>query len=420
MLDILESKRVGWPKRLRQGQVLFLQGDPVSWIYLVKHGRVKTHVLSKDGKARAFGIYGRDDALGLTAFVLGRDHLFSASAWEEAEVWVVSPEDLAALLQSDPAFARAVIHYLATYVEAFQNEVEALSFLDTQDRLKRSLEALAATHGHETREGIQLDLTITHEEIAELTAADRSTVTMLLNELKRQGYLWKVGRKIVILPQAHMRILENLVAAVCRADESRARHWAAQAVDEQIDPVKIFETLTRCMQSVEQSQRRGELLAPDLVGMAVALKEAISVLESGSGQGPDSLRSLATVVIGTIEGDIHDVGKRLVGARLTLAGFRVVDLGVDVPMARFVEAVRQHQADFLAISCIVKLGQARLADIKAALGKADLGQVRVFIGGGGVTQEQAAELGATALSDPSSLIELLSGPTLAPNFPDLL
>jgi methylmalonyl-CoA mutase cobalamin-binding domain/chain len=128
---------------------------------------------------------------------------------------------------------------------------------------------------------------------------------------------------------------------------------------------------------------------------AEAMKAALQVLQ------PEVLRRGGTAgaprrcVLGTVRGDIHDIGKSIVGSMLEAVGFRVVDLGTDVPADRFVAAVRDEQAGFLGLSALLTTTMPEMRTVVDALAAAGLrSDVRVVIGGAPVTQEYAREIGA--------------------------
>ncbi len=381
MLRILEARGVGRIRCLSQGEVLFLQDEPVEWVYFIKRGRVKSQAISEAGKGRAFGIWGRGHTLGLTAFVLGQNHLFVATAWDDVELLAVTPDEIAQLLRIDPEFVMAVLYYMARFVEVFQRDVEALSFLDTPSRVRRILKILADQHGHETTEGLHIDLRITHEEIAELTSADRSTVTTFLNELKRQGYLWTVGRQIVLLPPDHIRILENLAEAISLADSHGVRVWAERALAKGIDLAKVLDVLARSLQSVESQFKRSELTLPQLEGAMVALEMATLSLENQIRHLTEPEPARGTVLIGAPEGRSHQAGRHILAGRLALSGFRVIDLGPMISLLQFVEHVGENPAALLAIYPLFALGSADAAGIKSELERADVSdQIQITVG----------------------------------------
>jgi CRP/FNR family transcriptional regulator len=412
MLEILEARGVGRPRRLSQGEVLFLQDAPVELVYFVKRGRVKSQAISEAGKGRAFGIWGRGHTLGLTAFVLGQNHLFVATAWDDVELLAVTPDELARLLRTDPEFVMAVLYYMARFVEVFQRDVEALSFLDAPARVRRILQILADQHGHETTEGLHIDLRITHEEIAELTSADRSTVTTFLNELKRQGYLWTVGRQIVLLPPDHIRILENLAEAVSLADSHGARVWAERALGEGIDLAKVFDVLARSLQSAESRFRHDGLTLPQVEGAMVALEAATLSLKNQIREATVSEIVRGTVLIGVPEGRSHEAGRRILAGRLALSRFRVIDLGPAIPLSQFLERVSEYPAALLAIYPLFALDPAQVAGIKSYVEGADLAdRIHIMFGQtykGGERPESGLRCYVCDMSEAYSLVHKLT------------
>lgn len=137
----------------------------------------------------------------------------------------------------------------------------------------------------------------------------------------------------------------------------------------------------------------GDYFVPEMFMSARAMQAGLGVLKPhlvASGVEP-----IGTVVIGTVHGDIHDVGKNLVGMMLEGAGFEVVDLGVDVASETFIEAVREHAPQVVALSTLLTITMPQMADTVAALRAADvLGTARVMVGGAPITAEFAEKIGA--------------------------
>jgi 5-methyltetrahydrofolate--homocysteine methyltransferase len=108
-----------------------------------------------------------------------------------------------------------------------------------------------------------------------------------------------------------------------------------------------------------------------------------------------NIKKIRTVVLGTVSGDLHDIGKNLVGIMLEGAGFEVVDLGVDVPPEKFIEAARDNNADIIGLSALITTTMARMKDVVSNVAASGLnGKTKVLIGGAPVTQEYADEIGA--------------------------
>jgi corrinoid protein of di/trimethylamine methyltransferase len=139
----------------------------------------------------------------------------------------------------------------------------------------------------------------------------------------------------------------------------------------------------------------GELFLPELVIGAEAMKSAMAVLQPALEKEQKHRERLGRVVIGTIEGDIHDIGKTLVATMLAANGFEITDLGADVPVGRFVEEAERTKADWIAISALLTTtmpGQKKVIEELEA--KNIRGDIRVMVGGAPCNEEWAEEIGA--------------------------
>ena len=145
------------------------------------------------------------------------------------------------------------------------------------------------------------------------------------------------------------------------------------------------------MMAVGEKFKRNEIFVPDMLIAGRAMKEALKILEPlvvAAGVKPEH-----SAVIGTVEGDLHDIGKNLVAMMWKGAGIEVIDLGVNVPRAKFVEAVQQHQPNLLGLSALLTTTMPAMGDTVKAVRDAGLA-VKVMIGGAPITQEFAREIGA--------------------------
>jgi len=137
-----------------------------------------------------------------------------------------------------------------------------------------------------------------------------------------------------------------------------------------------------------------------LIAGAESMKAAMAILQPGLSRGGDSLPSLGRVVIGTVQGDIHDIGKNLVASMLSAHGFEVVDLGADVKLERFIDAAEENDAGFICLSALLTTtmtGQKKLMDMIRARGCE--GRFKVMVGGAPVNAAWAEGIGADAYAE---------------------
>lgn len=394
-LEQVEASHLGRIRRLSRGEVLHWQGDPVEYVFVVSTGSLKEYTLLPDGRAYAYRVLGAGGLAGATAYLLGHDHDTITQALDEVEVIALQLSEFDRLLARNPRFSFLLIRKLAQSAQSSADKARDLGFLDVQQRLKRSLMDLARRHGIATERGMQISPELTHQDIGELVAANRSTITVLLNELKKQGLVWKKGRHWVVITPEHAQILDGLREAVVATRDWEAREWAERAVARSVEPTLALNALSGGMRRVERLYVSNELELSDVIWSASVMKQAMAVIEARIGGSEKQVHALGTVVFGTVEGDIHDLGKNLVSMFLTARGFRVIDVGVDVPAERFVAAVREHQPDILALSALLTTTAQNQRLVIQALEAAGLrSTVKVMVGGAPITPHLAAEMGA--------------------------
>ena len=202
-----------------------------------------------------------------------------------------------------------------------------------------------------------------------------------------------------------MADLAALTAAIEAGDRTSAVRLTQAAVDERADPETVLAAMTTAMDTVGGMFQRNEIFVPEMLISARAMKEAMAILEpalTASGIRPEH-----TAVIGTIKGDLHDIGKNLVGMMWKGANFKVVDLGTNVTAARFVEAAIEHDAHLVGISALLTTTMVGMKEAVDAIRSAGLSTVKVIVGGAPVTAEYATSIGADGYApDAASAVEV--------------
>jgi 5-methyltetrahydrofolate--homocysteine methyltransferase len=192
------------------------------------------------------------------------------------------------------------------------------------------------------------------------------------------------------------RAIESVLEAVSSLDIDRVAAQVSDALEVGLDPLIILnDGLAAGVRIVGERFEQGEYYLTELVMAGEVTKEGLAVLEPLLKQ--IDVIGRGTIVLATVEGDIHDIGKNLVGMMLRAAGYDVVDLGVDVSAARIVEAVRDHEADVLALSVLLTPMVPQLQTVIETLIEAGLrSRVKVVIGGACTTSRLAEEMGCDA------------------------
>ena len=190
-------------------------------------------------------------------------------------------------------------------------------------------------------------------------------------------------------------IFGKLAQAVIDGEPEDAEELARQALDQGLDPLTcINEGLTPGINRVGELFASGEYFLPDLVIGGEVLKAALAIFEPALA-GDQEREVLGRVVLGTVEGDLHEIGKTLVGTMLTANGFVVTDIGTNKPAADFVAAVKEANATLVGASALLTTTMPEQQKIIEALKEAGLrGQVKVMVGGAPVTQIWAEKIGA--------------------------
>jgi 5-methyltetrahydrofolate--homocysteine methyltransferase len=192
-----------------------------------------------------------------------------------------------------------------------------------------------------------------------------------------------------------MDILEQVAQAVITGDHASSPELAQQALDAGREPHAIMTALVDAMDTVGEEWRVGNMFIPEVLVAAKAMHGGMDVLRPHLSAADSRLRG--TVVIGTVQGDLHDIGKSLVAMMLEGGGFQVYDLGVDVSPSQFVEAVKAYSPDIVGMSALLTTTLPYMRDTIRSLEEAGVrDSVKVLIGGAPVTEEFADSIGADA------------------------
>ncbi len=201
-----------------------------------------------------------------------------------------------------------------------------------------------------------------------------------------------------------MADLAALTAAVEAGDRAAAASLTQEALDGGVAPKAVLDAMTAAMDAVGRRFQEGEIFVPEMLISARAMKAGMAVLEPAlvaAGVAPEF-----TAVVGTVEGDLHDIGKNLVGMMWRGAGFEVVDLGVNVPAARFAEAAAERGAHIVGLSALLTTTMPGMRAAVEAV-RAASPSTRVVIGGAPTTPEFAAQIGADGFApDAGAAVDL--------------
>ena len=193
-------------------------------------------------------------------------------------------------------------------------------------------------------------------------------------------------------------LLENLSNAIIEGNPEEAKKIVNETVKDRVDPLKVMEEgLIRGLRIVGDKFKNFELFLPDLMMAAEAFKSGFEVIKPALVSKGKEMKALGSVVLGTVAGDIHDIGKNIVRIFLEIEGFEVHDAGNDVPIDKFVEMVKTTKPDILGLSALLTSTLPNQKEVIKALEKAGLrNQVKVMVGGAPVTKRWADEIGADA------------------------
>lgn len=196
-------------------------------------------------------------------------------------------------------------------------------------------------------------------------------------------------------------LLQGLAQGVIDGEAATVETLARQVLDAGIDPMEgINDGLIPGITEVGRRFERKDYFLPELMMSADAMKHGMAVLEAALGASGARRETLATVVLGTVKGDIHDIGKSIVGTILSAHGYDVIDLGVDVPVGKFIDTATERQAQVVAMSALLPTTMPvmkRVIDELRERGIRD--RFKVIVGGAPVTPDYARQIGADGYGD---------------------
>ncbi|MHB8113895.1 MAG: cobalamin B12-binding domain-containing protein [Bellilinea sp.] len=189
-------------------------------------------------------------------------------------------------------------------------------------------------------------------------------------------------------------IIDDIKQAVIEGDATEVKKLVALALEQQVPAEEILKSgMISGMGEVGRLFEEGEYFVPEMLIAARAMQGGLGILRPALVE--QDVKSAGKVVLGTVKGDLHDIGKNLVGMMLEGAGFQIVDLGTDVSPEKFIEAIREHQPDIVGMSALLTTTMPNMDKTIKAFNEAGVRQsVKVMVGGAPVTKKYAGEIGA--------------------------
>jgi corrinoid protein of di/trimethylamine methyltransferase len=205
-----------------------------------------------------------------------------------------------------------------------------------------------------------------------------------------------------------MNVLEGISQALIEGDIEEVRRLTEEALSQGLAAGEVLRNgLIAGMNVVGERFKKEEMFVPEVLVSAQAMHAGMDVLQPHLRAGEAA--SAGTLVLGTVEGDLHDIGKNLVGMMIEGAGYKVVDLGIDVPAEKFVAAVKEHEPDVLGMSALLTTTMPAMGEVIKALDEAGVrDKVKVIVGGAPLTQEFADKIEADGYApDAMSAVDLV-------------
>jgi len=206
-------------------------------------------------------------------------------------------------------------------------------------------------------------------------------------------------------------ILKNIEKSIKDFNSEEVRLLTEKAINKEIDPISILDLFNSVLGEIGDLYQKGELFLPQLVGAASTVEGGMSLVMSEIEKTDKKVKSAGKIVIGTVFGDIHSIGKAMVATLLTAGGFTVLDLGVNVPAQKFIEAVENNDVDIIAMSALLTTTAPEQEKVIDILKKKNLREkIKIMIGGGAITKDFADSIGADGYgSNAPSAVKIAKG-----------
>jgi len=197
------------------------------------------------------------------------------------------------------------------------------------------------------------------------------------------------------------QVLNGLKKAVIVSDEEDVKRWVKVGLQEGIDPLEMIQGgLKKGINEIGERFACHEMFIPEMISGAEVFKTGVELLNPELEKQSKQQEKLGKVMLGTVQGDIHDLGKNIVGLMYSISGFEVIDLGVDVPNQVFVEKVKEYQPDVLGLSSMLTNTRTKQEDVIKLLEKEGLrDNLKVIIGGAVIDEAWAKSIGADAFGE---------------------
>lgn len=217
-------------------------------------------------------------------------------------------------------------------------------------------------------------------------------------------------RLIIHGEEERVEILKTLAEAVVAGDAEAAKSKTEEALQKKVSAEDILnQGLISGMNTISEQFKNNEIFIPEVLVAARAMKAGMSIIRPLLAEA--NVRSQGKVVIGTVGGDLHDIGKNIVAMLLEGAGFEIIDLGADVPKEKFLESIEKEKPDIVGMSALLTTTMIFMRDMISTLEEAGLkDKTKVIVGGAPITQSYADEIRADGYApDAASAVDLVKG-----------